>query len=176
MTNGCWAGIDPGLHGAIAIIRPDGTAIAFEMPSTPKQLARIFNQHVIPAKVDFCLIENLHALPTKHRGSHSSWVLAENRGVLIGMLEIADIKYDSIEPRSWQKSLGVVARQKAPKGHGALLNYIPEESYGQFKKRLMGYATKLFPGMDVNENIADALLLAEVCRRIHGGYLGKAIL
>ena len=166
-------GVDPGMHGAIAVIRPDGTAIAFEMPGTPKELARLFIDRLLPMKIDHAIIEGLHARPGN--GSISTFKLARNCGLLIGMMELSGISYEEMPPRSWQKALGVVARHKPPKVHGALINYEPEESYGQFKKRLMGIAVKLFPRMEVNLTVCDALLIAETCRRMNSGYLGRSI-
>ena len=68
-------GVDPGMHGAIAVIRPDGTAIAFEMPGTPKELARLFIDRLLPMKIDHAIIEGLHARPGN--GSISTFKLAQ---------------------------------------------------------------------------------------------------
>ena len=90
------------------------------------------------------------------------------------MLELSGIEYEPMEPRSWQKALGIQARYKPPKTTGALINYRPEESYQEFKVRLLGVAIKLFPRMDLDLSICDALLMAEVCRRMQSGYHGRA--
>ena len=174
---GIYMGVDPGENGGLALINADNIAIGFPMPSTPQALARLFTTRIIPAKPAYCLIEHLHALPNDKRGSIATWSLARSYGMLIGMLALAEIQYEEIEPRSWQKALGIEARWKAPKAKAgmALVNYRPEESYHEFKMRLLGVALKLFPRMDITKEIADALLLAEVCRRMQGGFQGRSI-
>jgi len=173
IKSGSFLGVDPGAKGGLAILREDGSAIAFEMPDTPLQLAQLFQKHIIPAQIDHTIIEALHARPGN--GSIATFKLGRSCGLIIGMLELAGIKYDEMQPRSWQKSLGITARYKPPKVRGALINYPPEETYDQFKRRLLATSLKLFPRMPLTLSTCDSVLIAEVCRRIHGGFLGRSI-
>jgi len=66
------------------------------------------------------------------------------------------IPFEAATPGKWLKGLGVVGRKK-------------EESRTEWKNRLKAAAQRLFPSEKVTLNTADALLIAEFCRRCHTG-------
>jgi len=66
----------------------------------------------------------------------------------------ACIPFDEVLPLKWQQRLGC----KAPKGC----------SYPQRKHHLKGAAQRLFPALTITNVTADALLIAEHCRRHWG--------
>lgn len=159
-------GIDPGLSGGIAVLGDQVRAV--KMPATEADLARLL-ESALP--IDYCLIERVHSFPDA--GVASMFTFGRNAGVLIGILLANHIPFEEIEPRAWQKALGIPPRVKKPRKPKPFIEYPPEETHSQWKNRLKAKAQALFPGVEVSLATADALLLAEVARRIQVGYRGR---
>ena len=70
----------------------------------------------------------------------------------------AGIPFEEVIPRTWQKGVGIT-----PRGKG--------ETKTRFKNRLKAKASQLFPKVNVTLATADALLIAEFCRRKRTGTL-----
>ena len=166
-------GIDPGIHGGLAIISPEGIAQAFAMPATEQVIADLFEQRIKPAGIAFCMIEDIPHVPGK--GKFANVKLNRNVGVLIGLLLAHKIPYEEILPQVWQKALGIPRRIRRPKTTKPIYNYPPEETQAQWKNRLRDIAQKLFPELKVTLSTADALLIAEVAKRIRTGFRGSNI-
>ena len=182
---GCYLGIDPGKEGGLAIISHDGVLKAWPMPLMPNadgklvvdemKAGKLFLTRIKPAGVAECRIEQVHSMPWD--GVASAFKFGRNAGLLIGLLIAHEIIFEEIPPETWQKALGIQARQKPPKFKGkALINFPPEETKAQWKRRLMESALQLFPGHEeITLETADAVLIAEVTRRMCTGYRGRPI-
>lgn len=168
---GNYLGIDPGLSGGLAIISTDGIAQAFRMPRTEPDIARLFEQRIKPAGISFCIIEAVHSFPGQ--GVSSSFTFGRNAGLLIGLLLAHKIPFEEIQPRAWQKALGIPPRVKKPRKPKPFMNYPAEETQSEWKNRLKIKAQQLFPEVDVTLYTADALLIAETAKRIRIGYQGR---
>ncbi len=168
---GSYLGIDPGASGGIAILTPDGIAQVFRIPKTESDLAQLFESRIVPARIAYCLIERVHSFPGA--GVASMFTFGRNAGILIGLLLAHSIPFEEMEPRTWQKALGIPARVKRPKNPKPMMQYPAEESHTEFKNRLRSKAQTLFPALDITLATADALLIAEVARRIQVGYQGR---
>lgn len=87
-----------------------------------------------------------------------------NFGCSYGGLRMAltarGIVFTDVTPQAWQKGLGIPKRTKA-------------EDRTRFKNRLKDFAATLFPRRTMTLGIADAILIAEYCRRFKPlpGYL-----
>lgn len=190
----CVAGIDPGATGGIAIINPDGIAMAWPCPKTEADLAQLFRECIQPASITFCLIERVHAIPAEYAkdaagkpiydakgkpvrksGVSSVAMMSFGRqvGVLIGLLLAHEIPFEEMDPKTWQKALGIPPRRRKPRKPKPFIQYPSEESKSEWKNRLKAKAQALFPGLDITLATADALLIAEVARRIRVGYRGR---
>ena len=77
-----------------------------------------------------------------------------NFGMLEGLLIGAGIPYDRVTPQKWQKEFG--------------LYRLPDETKTAKKNRHKELAKELFPTLNVTHATADALLIAEYCRRTCG--------
>jgi hypothetical protein len=162
-------GIDPGAQGGIAVIN-EGMTFAFKMPDTVEGIAgyfsglAIYNDPVI-------LIESQHARPTITRkvnpetnqetifaaaGANATWTFAQHYGEIRGVLAALKLRTEYIRPQDWQKILGIPKKAKT-------------ESKTQWKNRLKAKAQELFPAIKVTLATADALCIAEVCRRLYAG-------
>lgn len=151
-----YMGVDPGKNGGIAVLLPNGEIQATKMPDTMADLAHWITTH---GKNCIAIIEQVGGFAGKaHPGSHMF-----NFGKGVGHLEMAlylsGISTESVPPQRWQRELHVSNRKK---GEGDRV----------WKNRLKSLAQKLFPSESVTLKTADALLIAEYCRRKHKGTLG----
>jgi hypothetical protein len=164
-----YIGIDPGAGGGIAfIVDPpvlaalDVEVLALPMPATEQDILRMIREGFVTGAVEglkprpaFAVLERVWSMPGQ---GHSG---AFKFGVSVGMLRMAlssvGIPFDEVLPRTWQKAMGVVY----PKG----------ATDTQKKNITKRRAQQLFPGLiNVTHAIADALLLAEFCRRTRQGH------
>lgn len=138
-------GIDPGKGGGIAIIYPDNSVVAQKWTSLQDM-----KEHLCEVKFqgdERCAIEHVHAMPGQ--GVTSMFSFGENYGQWQGLLCALEIPHRMIRPQEWQK--GITGRQGLK---GTAL-----------KQRLKTEAQKLFPKVKVTNATADALLIADWCRR-----------
>ena len=143
------AGIDPGLNGALAfgVELGDSGVIPFA-GLTGRDLLRALRG----VKCDRLILERVHAMPAKFRGSSTSWALAEHYGELKMALSILVIPYEEVLPEKWQATLGC-------RFQGC--------NYTQRKRKLKDKAQALYPYLDVTLETADALLILEYARRVY---------
>ncbi len=140
-----YIGIDPGASGGIALLDADGEILAAEkygdtQHDTGEQFRRIIGATERP----FALIERVHSMPKQ--GVASSFKFGESYGFLKGLLVGLAIPYDDVTPQKWQKLMGCLTRG--------------DKNVSKAK------AQQLFPGLKITHATADALLIAETCRRI----------
>ena len=150
-------GIDPGANGGIAIIC-NNRVYAYPIPDTDLDLWRIFEAH--KAGDNRAVIEKVTSSP--QMGVTSSFTFGCGYGKWLAFLTAALIPFEEIRPQVWQKGLHLPPRNKK------------KESVGKFKKRLKAKAQQLFPDLPQWKEpksegkqlaIADALLIAEFCKR-----------
>ena len=145
-----YIGIDPGKSGSICAI--DSSGNAWVVVKTNKSYKEIYHElrdaTCIKGKC-FAVIENVHAMPGQ--GVASTFKFGESFGMLLGLLATTDVDYVKVSPAAWCKELG--------------LKKSKEESNTDWKNRHKQLARKLFPEVDVTHATADALLIAEYCRR-----------
>lgn len=140
-----YIGIDPGQSGGIAVIsaRHEGDIIkTWKMPETERDIwlilptARSINC--------FAFIESVHSMPKQ--GVSSSFKFGQNFGTLLGLLTASMIPFERVTPQKWQKAIGCMSKGD--------------------KNVTKRKAQELFPSVKVTHAIADALLIAEYCRRV----------
>jgi hypothetical protein len=148
-----YIGIDPGAGGGIAFLDegPPGKGwplgvIAIKMPATEADIFGLIKD--CPGRA---VIEHVWSIP----GQGGAFAFGKNVGALLMALTAAKIPFDQALPRRWQKELGVAYPAGAT----------DTEKKNITKRR----AQALFPGVPITHAIADALLIAEYCRRLHRG-------
>lgn len=149
-TNDHYLGIDPGKSGAICAI--DSNDNAWVVVKTDKSYKDIWHELWYASCIKgrcFAVIENVHAMPGQ--GVASTFKFGESFGMLLGLLAATDIEYTKVTPAVWCKKFGL----KRGKG----------ESNTDWKNRHKQLAQELFSDVDVTHATADALLIAEYCRR-----------
>ena len=147
-----YMGIDPGLHGALALIDSDGNLI--DIWDTPligkeydlREMACLIRDHL----PNGCAIEEQHAMPKQ--GVTSTFQTGFGFGLWMGFLTAYWVKHEKVRAQDWKKALGIPA--------------------GSDKSASVAAAQRLFPGGDftgprggIKDGRADAALIAEYRRR-----------
>jgi len=140
-TKKYFMGIDPGKNGGIALLSK-GEAIPFKMPATERDISDIFEEY--SSKISIAVLEKVHSMPKQ--GVKSTFTFGMGYGFLRGMLIAHKIPFEDITPMTWQKNL-----QCLSKGD---------------KNVTKQKAQQLFPDIKITHALADALLIAEYCKRV----------
>jgi hypothetical protein len=150
-------GIDPGASGAIVVLGQDNPFI-FRLNKATEQDTWNFIGQFIDAPI-FAIQEQVggHIGGQGQPGS-AMFNFGETVGQLWMALVAAGIQRERATPQKWQKALGITSRAKT-------------ESKTDFKRRLRAKAESLFPSVPMTNDVADALLIAEYCRRKRTGTL-----
>ena len=167
----CFLGIDPGVAGGLALIAENGRPLtAPKMPATERELCDVVYQLAAAAELHG-MIEKLGAMPRRTATVRceycgASWteskplqspstmlMMGTNYGGLRMALAAAGIAFDEVLPRTWQAAFGLVSSRNL--------------TSTQKKNRHKAKAEQLFPSVRVTHYIADALLIAEYCRRMY---------
>jgi crossover junction endodeoxyribonuclease RuvC len=146
-------GIDPGKSGAIAVLGPDWVD-TIKLDNTERDIWEFLTSDTRYAADDgqipcFAMLEQVHSMPGQ--GVASMFKFGQSYGFLRGILIASNIPFETVTPAKWQGVLG--CRSKGD------------------KNVTKAKAQELFPSEKVTHATADALLLAEYCRRIKTGEL-----
>lgn len=162
-----YIGIDPGQNGGLVALFSSGKIDAVPMPQTERGIWEWFsefNDLVVPRQLT-AVIEKVHSMPDQ--GVASSFKFGIGYGYLRMALIAAGIPFEEVDPRAWQKGVGIPPKKK-------------EESKPQWKNRLLALAQQLHPSLELWREkkakgrqlaVADALLIATYCKRKHEGKL-----
>lgn len=148
-----YVGVDPGVSGGIAIIEDGQLPQVFKMPGTERDLLDILGPSMANGRAlesiheTHAVLERVSASP--QMGVVSAFTFGKGYGAIRMALTAAYIPFDEVSPLKWQTVMG--CRTKGDKN---------------ITKRR---AQALFPETRITHAIADALLLAEYCRRVHRG-------
>lgn len=168
---GCYGGIDPGLSGAIAILRtpsifdPHAGPLVelYPMPTVKVRSKRIldypalwdlFEMHLAGCQLVAIESQAGYSPPGIRIGAGSIFSMGRGFGALEAFAHAAEVPAEYPQPGAWKKFLGV-----------------PKEKAGA-----RATAERLFPGVELpkrkSADHAEALLLAEYARRRHAGQEG----
>jgi hypothetical protein len=169
-------GVDPGANGGLVSIQYSLTGQlilnAVPMPKTERDIWEWFR--FLPTENTFAVIEKVSTSP--QMGVVSAGTFMGGYYGLRMALTAANIPFEVIPPREWQTALSIPSRKKHREGK----KVVYDESTLQWKDRLRAKAQQLFPSLPLwNEPkskgrqlaVADALLIAEFCRRKRMGLL-----
>ncbi len=153
-----YLGVDPGASGGLAWTW-DGASTVCSMPETDRDIWYAID--TLGRSTDgrryriFALLEKVggYVAGAAHPGS-AMFKFGQSYGGLRMALTAAGIVWEEVTPQQWQRELSLSPRKKT-------------EGKGAWKNRLKSKAQQLFPTVKVTLATADALLIAEVCRRRH---------
>lgn len=153
-----YLGLDPGASGGIASLYRGGLTAIAASALTLRDLWE-WLRPVTPGFATYAVLEKVGGFVKGNATPGSAMFnFGANYGALEMALVAAGIPYEVVTPAVWQKGLGVPGRKK-------------NESKTAWKNRLKARAQALFPGAKVTLATADALLIAEYCRRKREGTL-----
>lgn len=89
--------------------------------------------------------------------------LAHHAGLLVGLFGALDIPGIKMQPKDWRRVVGLEAAKR-------------HETASKRKNRAKARAAELFPGVRLTHAIAEAVLMAEACRRIGGQIRSEVLL
>jgi crossover junction endodeoxyribonuclease RuvC len=142
-------GIDPGQGGGIACIVGEDVR-AVKMPETERDVLDFLrNCLTLSDGPVSAALEKVHSSP--QMGVSSSFKFGCGFGGLRMALFAVGIAFDEVTPQRWQKMLGCLSQGD--------------------KNVTKGRAQALFPNIKMTHALADALLIAEYCRRVKLGQL-----
>lgn len=152
-------GIDPGISGAIAFLRPCGMISVLDMPTTEIKVAGK-RRNVIDldrlcerfdrADIQLAMLEAAGMRATEARASTAK--VFEGFGILKGVIAANYHKLEIAYPHVWKKAMGVTSDKNATRAVAS---------------QLMPHAAKFWP-LKKHDGRAEAALLALYAARKHG--------
>ena len=140
-----YIGIDPGKSGAIAFIDgATGDAWAIKAKETMHDLCEAVRE-AVGGQSCTATIEKVHSSP--QMGVKSAFSFGQSYGQLEMLLCALGVRYEHVSPAKWQGDMKCRT--------------------GGDKNITKAAAQRLFPAVKITHANADALLLAEYCRRIN---------
>lgn len=150
-----YIGIDPGKNGGIACIQKvDGEQIIEIAPYSDENIIGLLNKCDLVADISGeeirCVLEKVNAMPGQ--GVVSMFNFGQNYGFIQGVLKAYNIPFELVPPAKWKKEFSVTSD----------------------KNTSIEVAKRLFPNVNLkaterckkdHDGMAEALLIAEYCRR-----------
>ncbi len=149
-----YCGVDPGGSGGLAILDETGAVVdVTPMPDTERDVSDYFREFA--PRIKMAAIESVHSFPGN--GSSSMFKFGMSFGALRMALVAHNIPFEFVSPGSWQKPFGLIeSGRKAT------------DSNTEKKNKHKARCQELFPFQRVTHATADAVLIAEFCRRTNG--------
>ena len=141
-SGSAFIGIDPGQSGSVAVVFPSGNATWIKLDSTDHDIANWLRE-IQANSVSVCRIERVSAMPKQ--GVSSTFKFGRSFGFLQGLLVAFQIPFELVTPQKWQ-------------------GFMSCRTAGD-KNVSKAAAQRLFPSLKITHANADALLIAEYCRR-----------
>jgi hypothetical protein len=153
MSERVFVGVDPGSTGAVAVITPYEVVVDdFETREGLRLLQDVSAGMLIGSDHVTAAVEAVHSMPKQ--GVATTFKFGVSTGTVHGWLEALGIPFVMVTPTKWQKVV-----------------YDSQPKTGDNKADSLTLARKLFPNVmgrltrKKDHNRADALLIAEWCRR-----------
>lgn len=153
-----YIGVDPGESGGLVCLSPNNAAYLVKMPPTERDISDWFRRWL--DKDIRAVIEKVGGYTGSGQPGSAMFKFGASYGGLRMALVAAGIPFEEVTPQKWQRALGITPKKK-------------EQSKTQWKNRLKAVAQQLFPHVIITLATADAILIAEYCKRKHQGTLGR---
>ena len=154
-----YIGIDPGASGGMAALSMTGPPWSVEkMPPTERDVWEWFISQIGKHASSYdkgcvAVIEKVGGYVGEAQPGSAAFKFGASYGGLRMALIASGISFDEVTPQTWQREFA--------------LKRAKDETKTQWKNRLKAKAQQLFPQETVMLATADALLIAEYCRRKH---------
>jgi Holliday junction resolvasome RuvABC endonuclease subunit len=144
-----YMGIDPGKSGGWAVLNQDGSVLKVGKNSAVKEL-----REQLDSRNMRIMLEKVWSSP--QMGVVGAFSFGESFGYLQGLLFGRVYEPHIVTPQYWQREMGLIQKgRKQGEGDAAK------------KNANKAMAQKLFPNQEITHAWADALLIAEYCRRVY---------
>lgn len=130
--------IDPGANGALVILH---SSDVFTFVDYKAKGIRGYIEALKDYPLQLLGIELVHSMP--NQGVASTFSFGQRFGELIGIAEALDIPYELVQPRQWQKHLGLSKATKQEIADAILQIYPNAELLGKRKGLLDGRSDAL---------------------------------
>jgi hypothetical protein len=144
-------GCDPGAKGALCILASDSTIEFLDFSDQPLVITTWFKEMQEKYDIKIIMIENVHSIFGV--SAKSNFNFGFNVGILHGIFRSSSIGLDLVQPKVWQKSIGVTTKGK------------------DIKKDVASIATRLYPLAQIYtprgrllDGRSDALMVAHYTR------------
>ena len=144
-----YMGIDPGKSGGWAVLNQDGTVWGVGKNSDVATLRDALEQDSLDI-----VIEKVWSSP--RMGVVGAFSFGESFGFLQGLIAGCYKSPHIVTPKKWQREMGLIQSGRSL-GEGDAAK----------KNANKAMAERLFPGKRITHAWADALLIAEYCRRVY---------
>jgi crossover junction endodeoxyribonuclease RuvC len=143
-----YIGIDPGVSGGAALLDEESRIISTtKLDESEHDIQRWFEQEEVWAHSTktMAVIEKVHSMPKQ--GVASTFTFGRSYGFMRGLLIANKISFTDVTPAVWQRSQGCLSKGD--------------------KRVTYRRAQEIFPEIRVTHAIADALLIADYCRKLY---------
>ncbi len=141
-----YLGVDPGKSGAFAIVDADGAFVeAMRLDQPLQDIARWLGSNF--PRIRFAMLERVSSRPGQ--GVSSTFKFGQSFGHCEALLAAYCIPHELVTPTTWQRKMKCLS--------------------GGDKKVTKAAALRLWPKDKITHREADAMLLAEYCRRVRLG-------
>lgn len=157
-----YIGIDPGQTGAMAVITPTQEIWIYDFKD-PAYAQCLMNLSPV-SDTARAVIEKVGSM--KGWGTSTTFKFGTAYGQALGMLTLAGVAFDMATPARWQKEV---------------YDYLPGKSVDkkafslERARRMFPQAAQKYLARKSDHNRADALLIAEYCRRKYGRISGTGV-
>lgn len=183
-----YLGIDPGASGGMAFIF-NGATTTTKMPVSDREIWNwIKHLKSFFESEPFAVIEKVGGFIAGNPAPGSAMFnFGKSYGGLLMALTAAGIPFEEVPPQRWLKGMNIPTRQPHDKKRTVVITKgknkgkTREERYGgettsDFKNRLKRKAEQLFPELEITLAVADAILIAEYCRRRQTGFVEGSVI
>lgn len=144
---------DPGKGGGWAFYNAGGMRLK-PMPDSVDNIVLLLRS-MIEVGINTLIIERLPRFVGVAVPSSTMTPLWENYGVVLGAAKAIGYSIEQVNPREWQKAYGIGTRSAC-------------KSSAEWKGKLRDEAKRLYPGLSVTLQTADALLIWHWRTRMQG--------
>jgi hypothetical protein len=148
-------GIDPGIRGAHCALMPLSNQVVFiKNDVKPIEIKQWYDQLLLECDLRVIMIENVHSI--QGVSAKSNFMFGYNTGTVNAIAALTGSMVDLVNPKKWQKHIGVTAKGS------------------EIKKNVASICERLYPNVSVRgprggllDGMSDALMIAHYASQHH---------
>lgn len=164
-----YIGIDPGASGYICALAPESNSVEFIANTEKPHIIQKAVKHLfINYDLKKIMIEDVHSV--FGASAKANFNFGFNCGLLYGIIRSAGIGLDTVQPKVWQKHIGIVTRIRK-KGAPVIPATVRKK---ELKKDIAAICERLYPHVNIRgtrggliDGKSDALMIAHYTSHIY---------